>query len=98
MFHDLHTRRDILDTLTKAMDTMYLYRRGKNIGACSDVNWKMMGRNQGLITGIKFVGMPGLMCICRSAHQIDLCMKWLYLVIPLAFFETLTSLVTYLSP
>ena len=66
------------------------------IEASSDVEKKMMGKHQGLITLIQRIAKPGLMRVWCGAHQLDLCMQPLYLVIPDTFYSTFTSMVAYL--
>ena len=56
--HDRHTGDIIFNTFAKAMDTLYSDWREMIIGASSDGENNMMGKQQGVITHIQRIAKP----------------------------------------
>ena len=94
--HDWHTGEIIFNPFAKAMYDLYLEWREMIIGASSDDEKKMTGRNQGVIIRIQRIAKPGFMRVWFSDHQLDLCMQLFYLAMPDTFYSTFTSMLAYL--
>lgn len=94
--HDRHTGDTIFNKFTKAMEVIYSDWYETISEASSDVEKKMKGRHQGVITRLKRVAKLGLIRVWCGAHQLDLCMQSLYLALLDEFYSKRTLIVSYL--
>lgn len=102
-FHILEIRKqgrqnalNIFKTFWKAKDAIFPDWRKKTIGASSNSERKMTGRNQGVVTKIQRVDSSGFMHVWCGAHQLGFCMHAFYLAIPDQFYSTLTAVVAFM--
>ena len=75
LVHHRHTGEIIFNTFAKVMDAFYSDWREVVIGASLDVENKMTGKHQVVITRKQCIAKPGFMRMWCGAHHLDLCMQ-----------------------